>query len=589
MRPDSSPEWQCPCAAPHPDRKSDPTSPRKARGEVKTARIASLALLISLACGATAHAQTSPTPVDVTVLAINDFHGNLRPAPGGIVIDDPADKTKKITVPAGGAEHMATLVKQLRAGKPNSVFVAAGDLIGASPFLSALFHDEPTIEALSMMGLEIASVGNHEFDEGREELLRMQNGGCHPVDGCQGPHPFAGATFNYLAASTIDTKTGKSLLPSYQIKTFDGIPVAFIGLTLKGTPGLVAPPGIAGLEFRDEADTVNALVPELKAKGVEAIVVLIHEGGFPTGDYNECPGISGPIVDIVKKFDKAVDVVVSGHTHRAYTCQIDGRLVTSGDKYGTLVTTIDLKLDRTTRDVISAKADNVIVRTATYPADPAQTALLAAYDKVAAPIASRPAGSITATLSRMPDMTTGESPLGDIIADAHLAATSAGNLGAAVIAFTNPGGIRADITKSADGSVTYGDVFAAQPFRNQLVTLTLTGAQIKAMLEQQWNTPSRPRILQVSKGFSYAWNNSAAAGQRVPPERMMLDGKVIDPTANYRVTVNGFLAVGGDGFTVLKEGKEPLVGVYDVDALNAYMKTNSPVSPMPLGRIARVD
>jgi 5'-nucleotidase len=524
--------------------------------------------------------------VDVTLLAINDFHGNLRPAPGGIAIDDPADKTKKITVPAGGAEHMATLVKQLRAGKNNSVFVAAGDLIGASPFLSAMFHDEPTIEALSMMGLEIASVGNHEFDEGKNELLRMQNGGCHPVDGCRGPHPFMGATFRYLAASTIETATGRPLLPAYEIKTFDGIPVGFIGLTLKATPTLVSPPGVAGLEFRDEAETVNALVPVLKARGVAAIVVLIHEGGYPTGDYNECPGISGPIVDIVKKFDKAVDVVISGHTHRAYTCEIDGRLVTAGDKYGTVVTAIDLKLDRATGDVVSAKANNTIVRTNAFAADAAQTALLAAYDKVAAPIAARPAGSITATLTRVPDMTTGESPLGDLIADAHLAATTAAG---AVIAFTNPGGIRADIVRQPDGAVSYGDVFAAQPFRNQLVTMTLTGAQIKEALEQQWLDPKRPRILQVSKGFSYAWDIAGEAGHRVLPDRMMLNGERIDLAASYRVTINQFLSVGGDGFSVLQGGTAPQVGVYDVDALHAYFAANSPISPPVLGRILRAN
>ena len=306
--------------------------------------IPALALLAALCPAAPGNAQT-PAPVDLRILAINDFHGYLRPPPGGITIADPEDRTKKITVPAGGAEHMATLVSQLREGHKNTIFVAAGDLIGASPFLSAMFHDEPTIEALSMMGLEISSVGNHEFDEGKDELLRMQHGGCHPIDQCQGPHPFAGAKFRYLAASTFEKSSGKTVFPPYEIRQFDGIPVAFIGLTLKGTPGLVSPTGVADLEFRDEASTVNALIPELKARGVEAIVVLIHEGGLPTGDYNECPGISGPIVDIVKKFDKAVDVVVTGHTHRAYVCEIDGRLVTSGDKYGTLVTAIDLKLD----------------------------------------------------------------------------------------------------------------------------------------------------------------------------------------------------------------------------------------------------
>src|SRR5216684_1587469 len=356
-------------------RRVAPTSPRKERGEVKKAASAALAILATAlmlnALASRADSQTSAPPVELRILAINDFHGNLLPPTGGIRIADPDDKTKKIVVPAGGAEHMATLVRQLRQGTKNTIFVAAGDLIGASPFLSAMFHDEPSIESLSMMGLEVASVGNHEFDEGKDELLRMQNGGCHPSDKCLGPHPFLGARFHYLAASTVEKSTGKTVFPPYEIKQFDGIPVAFIGLTLKGTPDIVSPVGVAGLEFKDEADTVNALVPELKAQGVEAIVVLIHEGGFPAGDYNECPGISGPIVDI-----------------------------------------------------ISAKADNLIVRTGVYAKDPEQTALLAAYDKVAAPIANRAAGSVTDALSRTPN-DAGESPLGDIIADAQLAATSA--------------------------------------------------------------------------------------------------------------------------------------------------------------------
>jgi len=563
-----------------------PTSPRKERGEVKKA--ATAILTAALICLASNAAAETATPVELRILAINDFHGYLRPPPGGIRISDPDDRTKKIAVPAGGVEHMATLVSQLRAGKNNTVFVAAGDLIGASPFLSAMFHDEPTIEALSMMGLEVASVGNHEFDEGKDELLRMQNGGCHPIDGCQGPHRFAGAKFRYLAASTIEKSTGRTIFPPYEIKQFDGIPVAFIGLTLKGTPNIVSPPGVAGLEFRDEAETVNALVPELKARGVEAIVVLIHEGGFPTGDYNECPGISGPIVDIVKKFDKAVDVVVTGHTHQAYLCEIDGRLVTSGDKYGTIVTTIDLKLDPATRDVISASADNVIVRTGVYAKDPEQTALLQAYDKVAGPIADRVAGSVTGSLSRMPN-DAGESVLGDLIADAQLDATRANDNGGAAIAFTNPGGIRSDIVKKPDGAVSYADVFASQPFRNQLVTLTLTGAQIKNMLEQQWLDPARPRILQVSKGFSYAWDGAKPFGERVMADRMSLNGLRIEPAAAYRVTVNNFLSVGGDGFTVLKDGLAPRFGIYDVDALYAYFQANSPISPAITDRIVRMN
>ncbi len=483
---------------------------------------------------------------------------------------------------------MATLVKELREGHSNTIFVAAGDLIGASPFLSAMFHDEPTIESLSMMGLAISSVGNHEFDEGKEELLRMQNGGCHPVDTCLGPHPFTGAKFRYLAASTFEKSNGKTVFPPYEIREFDGIPIAFIGLTLKGTPNIISPASAAGLEFRDEAETVNALIPELKARGVEAIVVLIHEGGEPIGDYNECPGISGPIVEIVKKFDRAVDVVVSGHTHRAYVCEIDGRLVTSADKYGTLVTAIDLKLDPKTRDVISARAENSIVRIATLAKDPGQTALIESYDRLAAPIANRPAGSVTATLSRVPNAA-GESVLGDIIADAQLAATRASESGGAVMAFTNPGGVRADIARREDGAVTYADIFSSQPFRNQLVTLTLTGKQVKDMLEQQWQDPKRPRILQVSKGFFYAWDAGKGDGERIVAEKMTLDGQPIDPAASYRVTVNNFLALGGDGFTVLKDGSAPQFGLYDVDALHGYFRANSPIGPTAADRIQRIN
>lgn len=543
---------------------------------------AALSLLFS-----PAHAQT-PAPVELRILAINDFHGNLRPPPGGIRVSDPADKSRKIVVNAGGAERMATLVNQLRAGHKNTIFVAAGDLIGASPFLSAMFHDEPTVESMSMMGLALSAVGNHEFDEGKEELLRMQNGGCHPVDTCLGPHPFTGAKFRYLAASTIDTASGKTVFPPYEIRTFESIPVAFIGLTLKATPDIISPQSAAGLEFRDEVETVNALVGELKARGVEAIVVLIHQGGTPAGDYNECPAIAGPIVDIVKKFDRAVDVVVSGHTHQAYICEIDGRLVTSGDKYGTLVTAIDLKLDPVTRDVIGARAENTIVRVPELAKDADQTALLEAYDRVAAPIANSPAGSVTETLSRVPN-NAGESPLGDIIADAQLAATSAGDKGGAVMAFTNPGGVRTDIARKDNGAVTFADLFASQPFRNQLVTLTLSGRQIKDMLEQQWLDPKRPRILQVSNGFSYAWDNAKGDGGRIIVERMSLNGQPIDLTASYRVTVNNYLAVGGDGFTALLGGTLPQTGGYDSDALHAYFKANSPISPTAGGRIVRVN
>ncbi|MDU1694841.1 MAG: metallophosphoesterase, partial [Bradyrhizobium sp.] len=273
------------------------------------------------------HAEDEP--VSLRILAINDFHGNLKPPPAGIRVADPADPAKTSMVPAGGAEHMASLVKLLSDGQPNTIFVSAGDLIGASPFLSAMFHDEPTIEAMSEMGLALSAVGNHEFDEGKDELLRMQNGGCHPTEGCRGPQRFTGAKFHYLAASTFLAGTDKTVFPPYEIRTFEDIPVAFIGLTLKATAGIISPASAAGLDFRNEAESINALIPELKAKGVQAIVVLIHEGGWPSGGMNECPGLSGPIVDIVKDLDSAVDIIISGHTHQAYVCTIDKRLVTS--------------------------------------------------------------------------------------------------------------------------------------------------------------------------------------------------------------------------------------------------------------------
>ena len=541
------------------------------------------ALAVSLLAGC----ATRPSgPVSVKVLAINDFHGNLKPASGGIRIKDPADPTKTVTVPAGGAEHLATAVQQMRASNPNHIFVAAGDLVGATPLLSALFKDEPTIESLSLMGLEASAVGNHEFDKGATELVRLQNGGCS-ADGCKGPQPFKGAQFKYLAASTVVNQTGQTLLPAYHVKSFQGIPVAFIGLTLKDTPTIVVPAGVAGLTFRDEAQTVNALVPELRAKGIEAIVVLIHEGGVPTGDYNDCPGISGPIVDIVKKLDKAVDLVISGHTHRAYNCRIDGMLVTSGDKYGTIITQVDLVLDPKTGDVTSAKADNTVVRTASFAKDPRQTELIAAYEKLARPLAQRVVGRIGAALTQATNPA-GQSPLGQAIADAQLAATRDAG---AQIALMNPGGIRAPLPLPDDGQVRYENLFAVQPFYNNLVTMTLTGAQLVQVLEQQWaGQPSAAgRPLQVSQGFSYTWDANKPPGQRVVAGSLKLNGQALGADTPVRVTVNGFLAGGGDNFTLLKQGRDARTGMMDIDALEAYVKANPTLAPSPLDRVTRLN
>jgi len=548
---------------------------------VKVSRITAALISAALLGGC----ATRPTaPVAVKVLAINDFHGYLKPSQGGIRIADPADPGKTMTVAAGGAEHLASAVAELRALNPNHVFVAAGDLIGASPLLSALFRDEPTVESLGLMGLEASAVGNHEFDRGAAELLRLQRGGCH-IEGCKGPAPFTGARFQYLAASTLDERSGRTLLPPYFVKKFEGIPVAFIGLTLKATPSIVFAAGVAGLRFRDEAETVNELVPQLQRQGIEAIVLLIHEGGLPAGDYNECPGLSGPIVDIVKKLDRAVDVVISGHTHRAYNCRVDGRLVTSGDKYGTVLTQIDLRLDPATGDVLSAVADNVIVRPERYPKDVAQTRLIAAYEQLAGPLGRRVVGPLAAALTREPDAA-GQSAIGQVVADAQLAATTDAG---AVIALMNPGGLRSALALPADGLLRYEDLFNVQPFSNNLVTMTLSGAQLQQLLEQQWLNQPMPRVLQVSGGFGYAWSATRPAGQKVMAGSLRLNGVPITPEARLRVTVNGFLAGGGDNFSVFMAGQEPRTGIMDIDALEAYLKKN----PQPLaglrGRVTRLD
>jgi 5'-nucleotidase len=556
------------------------TQQRSTRG-----RSAALLVLIGLLTACAAPRPT--TPVEVKILAINDFHGNLKPPQGGIRIRDPQDPSKTVNVPAGGSEHMATALAELRAKNPNHIFVAAGDLVGATPLVSALFHDEPTIEAMNLMGLEASAVGNHEFDKGSVELLRLQRGGCHPTDGCKGPQPFGGAKFRYLGAGIVDTRSGQQLLPSTHVKRFQGIAVAFIGLTLKDTPTIVVPAGVAHLKFGDEAETVNALVPGLRQQGIEAIVVLIHEGGMPTGDYNECPGISGPIVDIVKKLDKAVDVVISGHTHRAYNCRIDNRLVTSADKYGTVVSEIDITLDPKTGDVTQARAENLIVRTDRFAKDAAQTKLIGIYEQLAAPLAKRVVGRVSAPLSR-DESPAGEMPIGLVIADAQLAATAAE--AGAQLALMNPGGVRANLNGDASGQVRYEDLFSVQPFYNNLVTITLTGEQLQRVLEEQWLNQPRPRVLQVSRGFSYSWDNSKPPGQRVVPGSLRLNGAPIEAQQRLRVTINSFLAGGGDNFTVFKrDGQDARTGAMDIDALERYVAAQGTVAPVTASRVQRVN
>jgi len=511
--------------------------------------------------------------VNVQILAINDFHGNLET--GNLTIKLP----NQAQVLAGGVEYLASHIQKLRATNPNTIVVSAGDTIGASPLLSALFHDEPAIAALDKIGLDLNAVGNHEFDQGALELLRMQNGGCHPIDGCR-VGQFSGAKFKFLAANVIDKITGKTFFPAYQIREFDGVKIAFIGMTLEGTAKIVSPSGVAGLDFKNEADTVNALVPELQKMGIKAIAVLIHEGGAQLGSINECENISGAIVGIVKRTNPEVDLFITGHTHQAYTCIIDKRSVTSAASNGRLITDIDLTLDRVTKDITNIKANNIVI-THDLPKTEDLTNLIAKYQTIAAPLANRVIGNLKSDISRSINGA-GESDLGKLIADAQLAATKSKSTGEAVIAFINSGGIRGDLIP-VDDKITYGQAFSVQPFGNSLVTLTLTGTQIKQLLEQQFDNPmvGQKRILQVSQGFSYTWSGSSALGNKV--SNIKLNNKPINLTQDFRITVNSYLADGGDNFSVFREGRERLVGVMDVIALESYLR--SPLILSPLSRI----
>nr|WP_237142409.1 bifunctional metallophosphatase/5'-nucleotidase [Serratia liquefaciens] len=496
------------------------------------------------------------------MIGINDFHGALQ-APGDGKL--------------GGIESIATLINKLRLENEKTIVVGAGDLIGATPLLSSMFYDEPTIEAMDAIGMETSAVGNHEFDKGKEELLRKQNGGCHPKDSCVNKETFIGADFAYLSANVIVKETGETLFPSYYIKEFDGVPVAFIGLTLEGTPAIVTPSGTAGLEFKNEAETINHQVQELKAKGIKSIGVLIHEGSTQQTDtkekdINRCDNIAGPVVDIVNKLDKEVDFVISGHTHQAYNCNINGMTVISAQSNGTLISRLNVELDRRSKNIVSIDAQNIPVETSRYDKDPQLTTFVRHYETLSLPIASQVMG----TLDKDADKTltaSGDSALGKMIADAHLYVASPKEAGGAQIAFMNSGGIRANLKA---GELTYGDIFTVQPFSNIIVTQSLTGAQIKAALEQQWDR-KRPQVMPVSKGFSYEWDSGKPVGQKVVAGSMRLNGEPIDMKKTYRVAANEFLATGGSNFSAFKQGKERVYSLPDNEAMMIYVKARSPI------------
>jgi 5'-nucleotidase len=599
------------------------------RGLRAVAAAAALALLagpLTLAGGADAQPRhPGLRPIELDLLAINDFHGQLEKLDGSKSSSGRINDTF-----AGGAEYLATHLDRLRAAAhdrgAHTITVAAGDLIGATPLLSAAFHDEPTVEAMNDMGLQIASVGNHEFDEGYRELLRLQNGGCI-ADGdgadnqnsCPDPdHPFTGANYQYLSANVKYTDSGRTVFPGYTITKVDRVKVGFIGMTLEDTPNIVTKSGVEGLTFTDEVETANALVPTLRAQGVRSIVVLLHQGGVP-GDpkqYDGCAGVTGPGVDIAEQLDPAIDVVITGHTHQAYNCTVQDpaghpRLLTSASSLGRLVTDVSLQIDPRTKDVIrpTATAHNHIVTNSDGTAARADiTDLITRYQKLVAPIAGKVLGQIAPaesvdTLTRTADVDGGDSSLGNLIADSQLRDESPVPSGGAtpVVALMNPGGIRNDLVEDGAGNVTYSAAFAVQPFNNYVVSETLTGQQLLDVLNQQWNGRNEGaknnKILQVS-GLSYTWDQSEAAltdQDALVPGSVQLDldrdgtaETPLVPSATYRVVVNSFLADGGDGFPTLGQGTDKYFGGLDIDALAGYLAAHNPYTPAPTTRISSV-
>jgi 5'-nucleotidase len=585
--------------------------------------------------GAAAAKPEAGKETRVQLLAINDLHGHLAPnTPGTIQVGccNPVLNSSGVqtgwtqkTVPAGGIAYLATHIKALRATNPNTITVGAGDMIGASPLVSALFHDEPTIEALNKVGMDVSGVGNHEFDEGVDELLRMQYGnqnggdGCHPVDGCQDGTPFGGSLFQYLAANVFYAGTDDTILPPYEIREVDNAKIAFIGLTFEGTPTVVTPSAVEGLEFRPEVATVNALVDQLRREqGVNAFIVLLHQGGAqrppappafpgpaPTGneytDVNKCVNFNGPEMEaIANGLDPRVSVIVSAHTHQPYVCRMRGKLVTSAASFGRLVTDIDLTIDRRTKEVTQAEATNKIV-TQDVAQDADAKAILDKYTTLAAPLANKVIGSITADIRSARDTPSGqnaagEQPMGDVIADAMLEATAPTDFGGAVAAFMNAGGVRAGLIfdqlsgGEQPGEVTYGEAFTVQPFGNTLVVKTCTGQQIYDVLNQQFNNPAAGsnRIMLPSANVRYQW--TATPAPQIVDGTVSFDGGAtfISKTASYRVAMNNFMADGGDNYTVFKSCTDPLGGEIDLDAFARYLGAHSPVAPPTLNRITKV-
>ncbi len=555
--------------------------------------------LLALLGGCATVPPTTGGPVTVGIVAINDFHGNLEPPRQSAMVQDAQGQV--VGLPAGGAAYLASAIDAVRGKYPNHLTVAAGDLIGGTPITSALFVDEPAIGVMNRIGLEFGAVGNHEFDAGIAELRRKQTGGCAkhtPREPCQ-VEPFTGARFQYLAANVF-TPDGQTLLPGTGLRSYGSgqnrVTVGVIGMTLEGTAALIPPDVAAQVRFADEADTANALVDGLKRQGADAIVLLIHEGGRTTGapDPNSCEGLSSDIRPVLDRLDPRIDVVVSGHTHWSYVCDYAAYnpakpfLLTSAGVWGGFVTDITLEIDPVTRRVVSKRARNVAVQSAPYTATRGPVAVdprfpvfapradvqayVARYVEAARAFSSRKVGWLAGPVEKSEgELQNTGGPLGNLIADAQLAATAKAG---AQIALMNPFGIRRSIAPAADGSVTFGDIYAVQPFNNDLFTLTYSGAELKAILEQGFDASGPEQILTPSMGFSYAYDRSRAGGDRIVA--MTLNDAPIDPARDYRVAVSNFLANGGDSFSVFTKGRARTLGPSDIAAFEGWLQQRPP-------------
>jgi 5'-nucleotidase len=534
-----------------------------------SALLSILVVVLSLAACA---AQQPAAPVEVNLVAINDFHGNLERSRFSYAS---VTDGKQQTIQAGGIDTLAAALQAWRREDPQLLLVGAGDLVGASPAMSSMWADEPSIDAMNLLGLTASSLGNHEFDHGRVELLRQQNGGCATPrpEACKFTALYDGAKFPYLAANVRDHATGKLLVPAYRIEEAHGVKIAMIGAVLKNTAAVALASGIAGLDFGDEADAINGLLPELRRQGVGLFVVLIHQGGGTSDaiDQPDCTHLKGDIVDVVKRLDPAIGLVVSGHSHRAYTCRVDGRLVTQADTAGHVLTRIRLEVDPASHTLQGASATNIVMKPDTYPADPAAVAYLQSIRERSMAALSRPVAHLAVPIVEREKSTAGESPLGDLVADSALAAVRSQN---AQIALMNNGGMRKNLESGTGLLADYGQTQAVLPFNNTLVVMTLSGAQIRAVLEQQWrkDVADNGNLLQISASLAYRWDAARPVGQRIVPGSVTVDGQALDDSRGYRVVMNNFLAEGGDRFTVLAAGTERVdTGLVDLQALRDYL------------------